>query len=581
MLGTHGLFNPTTNRFLVKMDDSTSMQSLALRDGVESSGRTVMEYKRDKNGGRERLIEEIGTMVIWAFGVNWMKKLSDQLAKNVFKTIELPHLDTSLLKQVKIPPVKQGIKGLFQLFQPPSAQSLLSGTGTIKESIKPLSSPEILNQLSRITKQETARYARYNTGKFLFATGLPTLAIAFGIPAFNHWLTKRLNSKSSDPSMLPKGQEGKIVISPSATKLQGGQSLPKSLPVNTPLWINPSLPTITNPYNTPNNFYATPTPASPVQNGFNQAGLPPSPGFVAAESKQHNPETRFGGNPLNTVAAALLQDERMNTLLIDTTISGGRIYNARNNTERSEIFFREAGIVAFLYFGQSIFQNAFTKLLKGGSGLGFDATRFLHQTYGKHKRDQAFMADFKAAKKQLHAVLSMQNTKKLAEGTGLSFWKNMMSSQGQRKIRQAQHHAYENEKALVESIHQYFSPTVARSGKSTNMIFETARACGWIPTLENNKALLDLTRKIDTQAIFGFVNHMETALAEQVGKVSAEKMMHKAVNRRGVAWLAANGVCTLFLSYIAPKIQHYITYKKTGKHYFPGMSEEHGKGGKG
>lgn len=540
------LFTPSVNNFLVRMDDSTSMESLALRDGVESSGRTIMEYKRDKDGGRERLIEEVGTMVIWAFGINWMKKVADKLGKDIFKVVDMPELDISLLKAAKKPTHQSGIKGFFSLFSSPSSQSLVSHSGALKNDITPLLEKPTLKKLKSIAEKEAQKYSHYNSGKFLFATALPAVAIALGLPTFNQWLTKTLIAKERKTKL----QQDK----------QNEQALASQHTIFPTHFSRSSV--ITNNRFKP--FY-TASPAYLNKTVYQPSTVAPVPLAFSKNPKQ----IQFSGNPLGDAAASLLQNERMNTLLIDGIISGGRIYKSRNKTERSEVMFREASIVAFLYFGQSIFQNAFTKLLGGGSDLGFDSTRFLHKQYGVKNLNHKFFNDFKAAQNHLKEILSLQNSSQLSSKEGLAFWKNLGTSRGREKIRAAQRLAFDVEKRMVNSIHQYFKEPV--HAEKTNLIFETAKECGWIPTFNEKKSLLDMTQKIDTGAIFDFANSLEDAIQKSHGTASIEKIMQKAIKRRSAAWLLSNGLCTLFLSHIVPEIQHYITYEKTGKNYFPGI----------
>lgn len=594
-LGGNFLFDKRVNGFLTKMDDSTSMVSLALRDGVESSGRTVMEYKRDKHGGRERLIEEAATMTIWAFGINWMKNLYDWMAKDVTKAIDLPDLDTSLLKPAKGPVQQGGFKNFYKLFSTPSAQSLVSENGVIKESLEKnfIKGSSALGKLTDIAKNQSQKYAFSNMGKFLFATGIPVAGIAFGIPTFNQWLTRKKidqeqkkqtgGNAQSVKFQTPKPQAFAPVVANNFTGFQPRQG------------------TFGNPYGV----------GTQPQSAFNQASFNPS----ASQGKN---QVRFGGNLVGDAASALLQNERMNTLLVDGVISGGRFYKGRTWGEKLEIAFREGSIIGFLYFGQRFLQNIFTnKMFGGGSNLNFDATRFMKNAYGDKAHHGQFFKDLEAARGELVDILSPEMKEKMKQKEGMAFWKNVWSHDGRAKIRTAQETAFNTEKKLVEKIQEYFHKGSAEAGKH-NLIFETAKECGWIPTFDGKAAPskgqvwsetlrntgkkvkngaqflinpgkdevkegaarylsgsaekhLNITKKIDTDAILNFVKHLEKDIVPHEGKVAVEQLMKKAISRRGAAWLASNAVCTLFLSYLCPKLQHYITYKRTGKDYFPGV----------
>jgi hypothetical protein len=612
MVGFNGdfLFNKQFNGFLTKMDDSTSMVSLALRDGVESSGRTVMEYKRDKHGGRERLIEESATMLIWAFGINWMKSLYDWGAKDLLKQIDLPDLDTSLLKAPQAPGKKTGPEAFFELFKSPSAQTLVDKTGqklsdTTQPFVTKMGKVEAYQKLSDIVAKQGKKYANANMGKFLFATGLPVAAIAFGIPSFNQWYTGKKLEQEQKSKTSPKNS--------STTPLETTPTL-KAQPAS------PFTSQASKPARGFTGFQAQAYPpyALPPQAGNAFTASP----FGAALKMAQGAKVQFGGNPLADGAAALLQNERMNTLLVDGVISGGRIAKARNWQEKVEIMFREGSIIGFLYFGQRIMQNWMTQGLKGGSELNFDTTRFLHNAYGKTGEQAAFDKDFRDALKNLEKVLG-NDVKTFAnaqsEKEGYKFWKNLFTQEGHQKIRSAQKEAYQAEQKLVQAIQDYFVDNQVGDSKH-NLIFETAKECGWIPTFDGKQTTpknmsqilknvgsqfketfnfmaksgddmiqtgtnryisastagkaLNITKKIDTEAILSFAKNMNTVIQtnlESKAPEALETLLKRAVNRRGIAWLASNGICTLFLSYILPKAQHYMTYKMTGKNYFPGI----------
>lgn len=604
------LFDKRVNGFLTKMDDSTSMVSLALRDGVESSGRTYMEYKRDKHGGRERLIEEGATMVIWAFGINWMKGVYDWVAKDAMKKIDLPDLNTALLKKSEAPGQQTGVKGFFQLFNTPSAQTLVDHSEKklsqgAQNLVKTFEHNQAYGKLTDIVSKQSSKYAISNMAKFLIATGIPVTAIAFGIPSFNQWLTRK---------KLAQEKKSLSALGMNHTTPAAAFNSPFNKGFNQPV----------------NGFAGFPQPGTNALNQ-NAGGNPFFPNAFSAKpatrkSAFANGKVQFGGgNIFGDAAAALLQNERMNTLLVDSTISGGRIYKGRNWQEKAEIIFREGSIIALLYFGQSWLQKRFTQWFKGGSNLSFDATRFLNGVYGKPQHQDQFKAHFEQAKKDLHGVFGT-NIKAFHQGLeqkeGGKFWENLFTYAGRDKIRAAQASHYEAEKKLVAQIQHYFESGKAQKGEH-NLIFEVAKECGWIPTFDGkaipNKSLstvvgetfqnagqkvknsvnflkgnggefelagnrflspaaeskaLNITKKIDTDSIFHFVKHLEEVLIhneKSATRESVQQLMKKAIGRRAWAWVASNAVCTLFLSYLCPKVQHYITYRNTGKNYFPGV----------
>lgn len=598
------LFDKRINGFLTKMDDSTSMVSLALRDSVESSGRTYMEYKRDPHGGRERLIEEVATTVIWGFGINWMKKCYDYLAKDVFKAIKLPDMDIALLKKTEAPPANQS--WLKTYFNPPSAQSLvnpeghLSGRiGKFAESVHQHSGQRVYDNLLEVIENQgkKALYNRSNLLKFGFATLIPVAGIAVGIPSFNQWLTRKKLEKQAQAQSKPTAAPFKPFANQNSTAYgmpsvgtNPATGFTQPATVNTAL--NSPLATPANP------FGGSALTATPFAQAASAAPL--SFARSAAPRNTSGP-IHFGGlvDTPGNIAAALLQNERANTLLVDNVISGGRVIKARNWQERAEIAFREISIIICLYWGQQALQSLFiNKLGKNShSQLSFDVT--------KHLRDK-FLLPNGPLTAQHFADQYRDHLDDLAKAMNLGDRKTLLDALKKANNPQAQ---YQLDQQFTEAVLKHFE----QKKPTPNLFLDLAKECHWIPTFDGNipnnptkeNALkkwlqeagqsaktifsktpeqytpqagkfLDLTKKINSEAMFGFINSMEKAfVSEGLEKApqNLEKVLQKSIRGRAGAWLASNAVCTLLLSYIIPKAQHYMTYRMTGKNYFPGVEK--------
>lgn len=634
MWGSNLLFDPRVNGFLTRMDDSTSMVSLALRDGVESSGRTVMEYKRNNHGGRERLIEEGATMVIWAFGINAMKNVYDWVVKDFLKIIDLPDLDTALLKQknfqLQAVKNKNPIAKFFTLLNPPSSQTLLNpaNPSQLHPDLAPLQKnlPDLYNKLTQVIQKDGGKYATSSMFKFLVATGMPVAAIAFGIPLFNQWLTRqkidqeKKQKVSAMPAKLPYGSNN---TDPGNFSYPGVN--------NSGFRFQRAAHPFTAQSTTANAFSFASTASSLAGQPMGihaQSATPSAPPpqriqFGASQKRgvQQGNAVHFGG--LGDLASGLLQNERMNTLVVDGVISGGRIYQARNMQERAEIIFREGSIIAFLYFAQRAIQDTLTRHIfkKTHSQLSFDTLKFLNETY--KKEPERFKTHLSSSLQDLAAHFGYDHPSHLLEKLeglnaqqGGQFYKNLLLHPN--RLAEVQKHHFEMEEKLVQKIRQYFQ-TPPQNGKQ-NLIFEVARECGWIPTwdgkpvasknmlgtlsdtvsqsfqkagntlkflvspeqtvkeaskkyLSNADGVLNLTKKIDVEPIWELIKNLK-AVEENLAKKGApefETLLKKAVQGRAASWFLSNAICTLFLSYICPKIQHYITFRQTGKNYFPGV----------
>ncbi|WP_303674523.1 hypothetical protein [Vampirovibrio chlorellavorus] len=610
------LFDKRINGFLTKMDDSTSMVSLALRDSVESSGRTYMEYKRDPHGGRERLIEEVATTVIWGFGINWMKKFYDYLAKDVMKAIALPDMDIALLKKTEAPPANQS--WLKTHFNPPSAQSLVNTKGHLSdrigkftEAVHKHSGQRIYDNLLDVigNQSKKARYNRSNLLKFGFATLIPVVGIAVGIPTFNQWLTRKKLEKTGQarpqqtPQQTPQPLQGWNTHKNAAPGFNRSPVQPAAVAAPYPM----AAGTFSAPLSANGPSGAAFNGPAPVNNPFGLATasattafgqLPPArPGLSGTAPTA----VRFGGllDAPGNLAAALLQNERANTLLVDQTISGGRVIKARNWQERLEIAFREVSIIACLYWGQQALQSFFiNKLGKNShSQLSFDVT--------KHLRDK-FLLPNGPLTAQHFADQYRNHLDDLAKAMDLGDHKTLLNTLKNASNPQAQ---YQLDQQFTEAVLKHFE----QKKPTPNLFLDLAKECHWIPTFDGQASssarrqnavkkwvqdagqnvktvfskapeqyapqagkFLDLTKKINSEAMFGFIQSMEKAFVSEgleQAPQKLEKVLQKSIRGRAGAWLASNAVCTLLLSYIIPKAQHYMTYRMTGKNYFPGVEK--------
>lgn len=556
------------NRWITQLDDSTSMTSIAVRDGLDTSGRTLMEYKRSQHGGRERFIEEVIALIIWGFGIRFMKNsVYDPLAKK-FTRIKHPDLDISMLKSGP----QQLTSELVQKFN-----NHKSFKGAYTELLK------VVNNEGGLQKLQS----RSTNAKFLIATGIPALLIAFGTPTFNQWLTRRKlakaeGQKQSTSPVDANRQFGQMPTAPFAAGAQSSNAFSAFQPaaaaglsMNTApnAFMNAAMNTATQP-----NF-AQPTPAAtPSPFGM----LPPSAGPTAMRPQAgvFPGQPQFGG--LGNLAATLLQNERYNTLLVDGVISGGRTYKARNWTERLEIIFRESLLILTLYFAQApiqkLFSSMFDKRADMHTQLPFDTMKHLQNTYGQ--KTSQFRADYRQSLDRMLKMLDMSegelfhDTKKLEYIQNFRWAKRLVNPE---KVAQLEKLEAKMESKLVAAVHNYFL-----EGKSGDLLFETAKSCGWIPTFEKDGVkMLNLTQKVNMQPIlrmsdaFGKVHEDLVKLMPKVHALDVEtlfgKIMKKSTAGRFGAMVLANGACFFILSILGPKLQHKITKHFTGQDYFPGV----------
>lgn len=309
------LLHPAVNRLLTTLDDNTSMASVVLRDGMDNVGRAHQAFQRNSHDGRERVIEENLTTLIWGFGIRFMKdRVYDPIARRL--GLAHPAFDMALLKD--------------------GPQKL---TPKIVRQFAPHDKP-LLDLVSQPALQKV--YHRSNVAKFLVSTGIPILLIAFGIPTFNQWLTRRkLAQEKARPAEIRDGL---------ATR--AGQPASAGAPLQRPALYQ--------------HFHERQSVSKTCRYGHPMfAGL---------------------GDRLAVGVSQLLQNERANTLLVDGVISGGRTLKARNRFERLEVVFQEGAIIFFLYYAQALIQRFverwMDRLSGSVTGMGFGELKHLRETFG-------------------------------------------------------------------------------------------------------------------------------------------------------------------------------------------------------
>jgi hypothetical protein len=504
------LMNPKVANVVSRLDDTHSMFSIATRDFVDNAGRTVMEWKRSPEGGKERLIEEAITTVIWGFGINFMKeRIYDPFVKK-FANIPLPDLDAQILNQAHPQALSPEMAKAFEAKMPEVYKH-------VREAIT--------------TPALQAKYHASNVAKFALCTFVPVALLAFGVPRFNQWLTRNRLAKQKNSQAPQFG-----LAAQAYTPLKRAKSFSAFEQAQA-------------------GYYGAPT----VQ--FGNSGL----GRAVAET-----------------ASLFLQNERANTLLVDGTLSTGRAYSARNWLERMEIIFREATIIGFLFFAQRPIQNWMQKHMDKLFGTTTQM-EFNGLTHLKNQLSSAphfdLSADFQKSWKELVGVLA-QKMPTHAEESIASMLKTpgqgMFSGVFGAKSTQAAANASVEllEKPLVEVIREF-----ALAGKADNLILEMAKSQNLIKTMAgaNGEKLLDLTKMVNTKEMPYLIKSLESMAQKLQGKElgALASMVNKSYMGRFSAMILANAVCAFFVAYLGPKVQHWLTYKMTGKDYFPGVEPQH------
>jgi hypothetical protein len=504
--------NPKVANVVSRLDDTHSMFSIATRDFVDNAGRTVMEWKRSPEGGKERLIEEAITTVIWGFGINFMKEHAYDPFVKKFANIPLPDLDTQILNQAHPQALSAEMAKAFEAKMP----------GAYKHVKDAITTPAL-----------QAKYHTSNVAKFALCTFVPVALLAFGVPRLNQWLTRNRLAKQKNSE-------------------------------------SPQFGLAAQPY-------------SPLKKAKSFSA------FEQAQSGYYGmPSVQFGnaglGRAVAETASLFLQNERANTLLVDGTLSTGRTYSARNWLERMEIIFREATIIGFLFFAQRPIQNWIQKQMDKlfGTTTQMEFKGLTHLKNHVAKTPQFNLGqDFQKSWQELVSAIAQKMPSHSEDAIGA-----MLKTPGQgslsglfaKKSSQAAANASIDflEKPLVEVIREF-----ALAGKTDNLIMEMAKSQNLIKTMAgaNGEKLLDLTKMVNTKEMPYLIKSLESMAQKLQGKElgALASMVNKSYMGRFSAMILANVVCAFFVAYLGPKVQHWITYKMTGKDYFPGVDPQHSK----
>ncbi len=429
--------------FLLKMEDTSSMAAIVARDMVDNAGRISQAYKRDANDGKERLLEENLTTLIWGFGIKFIKQhVFNPLAKK-FSSMKYPNFDLTLLNKgpQKLTPE------LVKTFAPNDTHLL-----------KLASNPKL---------QKT--YKLMGMTKFLIATGIPIALISFGIPTLNQALTKKRLQKE---------------------RFEKEKHLYEHL--------------------------STPVKRAPTFSPFQTTSPKPSLKNI-----------QFGNNWVNKLST-VVENNRLNTLLVDATISGGRTYKARNKYERFEVLFQEAGIVFFLYYAADHIQNALSKWID-------------------KSKNTASNLPFKTLK-NLSDKESIQAITKLSKGY-LSHVEGLSEEKLVQQVRNT----------LLDS---------STANEEFKQILKFSQQHGWVPM--KNKTL-DITKKIDTASIQSFLGDLKNLKAVSKNThTGLESLLKKSFKSRVGTFIVSNVICTICLGWVIPALKQYMTYKLTDSKEFPG-----------
>jgi hypothetical protein len=333
----------TPANIMSNLDNPSSLWLVGAKDSVDVFGRTTMAYKEgskhSKESGaheaRERLIEEVGTSVVWLGGIPFCRWAFDKAASVIPGLKEInPNISLKKVTSEGVQGFSHGLsneqitKALEYAKKGGNHDSIVKMLGTNAEKFIELGSSLIKKEgatADEILKAglkvlDKSKYSQFHIAKLLVSTIIPFGILAVALPRFNQGLTKKLIEEKKE-----KDQKANLA----SQSLQGGGGISKS--------------------NKNTSFAA----------------------FIETHSKK---QLSFGGigSLLAKAAAGAQINPVENMMAVDLSISGSRIINGRNKDEKAEIFLREGGIVFFYFCATELIKNGLNSIAEKGLKLPID-----------------------------------------------------------------------------------------------------------------------------------------------------------------------------------------------------------------
>lgn len=506
----NALYQPKINKVLAGLNNKQGMVPIAVLDLIFSSGRIWQEFDRDYNGGKESLYEELTTTAIWAGGIPAGVWAANKMAPKITNKLALPNLDLTLFPKET---------NVAQKLTPTIIEKYLP-KGKLPQEISNAARENLEKMASTVGKDGSNLLLKNRIFQFAKISGIGcgvSAILGFGLPKLNQHITN-------------------VRIANQQKKAQAAK----------PTTIQPA----PNPFNTSvsnlNNF-VTPI-ATPPMNGanpFTQTAFAANanPYLQAAPLKAHAGSIHFGGGAelVGNALQHLQNSDKLSTLLFsDVPLSSGRILTTRNKDEQIEKIIKEVGLIGILFFLASNLENKFSGKLKD---VTYPGLKYLYNTYGeKGKTDLKFLSDYE----------KIAGKSKLLD-----------------KIN--------DHPDFIEKVRDYFDINNIQNPRknSKDLLFEVAHKAGKIPTFSNEH--IDITKKIDVNGIKAVAEFLDT-VAEKAKLASNDKipqeitheLKNAALHKFG-AFAGSTAICWGLMSYALPKFQHWVTYKRTGKDFFPGV----------
>lgn len=502
-------WNARLAKIITGMTKADALAPVVALEATVTGGRTIQAYKRGgKEEARERAIEETTGAIVWLWGVKVLNEIGDSILSKYLTGKKGVNFDVGTDKVLRKP---------FDNF---------------------MKNPNIKKNISQ------NKVAALKGIKVLSSILIANIFVGFIVPKVNHYITNVIRHEEHEKKLLEEKQ----------TALNNSDK--------------------------------------------NQT----SDNITANEVEQNVNNTSFkgGGAAMNAFTNMIENTNTGKLLSTDLGIAGGRMANARTKEERNEIAFRDLGSIYFYMWARGHVSNLLN-LAESGRATRLNPSTAIQ--LDKHLKDFLEKNGGEMSAEEFKKLVLGKNPEEIKLDERITFEEGKLSlfEKFMNKFRKNKIEPLKVAKvSQLEQIYKDDAELLTRIRKMSKLqpeiLDEAVITSQQIKDAINKSALNDaeFLGKIFKEYTDGastsdykYVSNkklyrLKSKAADYVsdickatknGKVDKsllDKMKNKNIRYNGLNFVVGFVIAATFLSTLLPKMQYYITRKKTGLNVFPG-----------
>lgn len=335
------------------------------------------------------------------------------------------------------------------------------------------------------------------------------------------------------------------------------------------------------------------------ENIINSPVVNPRPTMDTFVQNNGNNNDKFDGSKipfginLLTIANKFENSRNYQLLSVDAGTASGRAYSARNNDERVEILFRDLSSIYFYMFNMANL-NSWLNMIEHGSKTRLDpvsaefATGYMenyiraNDIYNTKVNAAKFAEEFLGADNELPSTLKSKFSGEII--TLENFKKELKTLVPNEQLR----HFEEVAEKMSRLQPQIKGSSILTAGQARDVLngghinnpeflmeffknrFGTRFMEKYQYVAQND---LDAIKKDLVNYVKSVVKAAEKTDTREVTLELLRKMSNKNLRVNALNWGAGFATSALFLSTLIPKMQYWITKRRTGSDDFPGTAQ--------